>query len=140
MTTQAPGYLHWSQQQTQILPARSEQVVLRQAIRGIARDNVDTVSLDRMRVNTREALDQGAKRFFEEIGIFVGDRLSGGVRLIEEKRQRHHYIIFAARGAPDIVDLRAEFFLLGRHTALDFVGPGVKLSYSGLTLIEIVPV
>src|SRR5499426_4354116 len=85
-----PRHLPSSQQQTQILPARSEQVVLRQAIRGIARDNVDTISLDRMRVNTREALDQSAKRFYEEIGIFVRDRFSGGVGFVEEKYQRHY--------------------------------------------------
>ena len=39
----SPPALHLSQQQTQILPARSEQVVFRQAIRGIARDDIDTV-------------------------------------------------------------------------------------------------
>jgi len=60
--------------------------------------------------------------------------------LVEQKHQRHYHIIFAARGPPDIVDLRAEFFLLGCHAPLDFVGPGVKLSDSGLTLVEIVPV
>ena len=45
----------------------------------------------------------------------MGDRLSGGVRLVKQKDQRHHHVILAARGAPDVVHLRAQFLLLGRH-------------------------
>src|SRR6266487_1717537 len=99
------------QQQTQVFPARSKEVILRQAISSIARDDVGAVSLYGTWVNTGESLDESTECFFQEIGVFVGDRLGRGVRLVKQKDQRHHDVILAARGAPDVVHLCAQFLL-----------------------------